>query len=111
MDYATSSMQTLPPHPAYAGEDMPSRVLGRYIGDVKNHEIWADADKIAEAVYGVVDARGEKKIPLRVPLGGDAWGLMKMEHESAGRELDEARELAIWAGKEGQFEALMGVGM
>lgn len=106
-NYATSSLQTLPPHKAYEAEDTPARALGRYMMDVRNHEMWADSERVAEAVYGVVN--GGKEIPLRVPLGGDAWGVIKMEHERAGRELEGGRELAFWAGKEGQFEALMGI--
>ncbi|KAM7198442.1 hypothetical protein V8F20_006203 [Naviculisporaceae sp. PSN 640] len=121
-NYATTSMVTpgshpeaVKIHPAYVKEDTPSRVLEKFIGDEGARRLWADADRIAEVIYGVVgdfEGKGEgKRIPLRVPLGGDAWGVLKMENEKAARELDEIKELAVGAGKEGQLEALMGVSM
>lgn len=120
-NYATSSLitadshpQAVGVHPAYTKEDTPSRVLAKYIENEEARRLWADADRIAEVMYQVVgdfdgkDGEGEgKKIPLRVPLGGDAWGVLKMENEKNGRELDEIKELAVSAGKEGQFEAVM----
>lgn len=127
-NYATTSMvspasqpSSMAVHPAYAKEDTPTRVLERYIADEKSRELWADPDRIAEVIYGVVgdyhqhhqggegEKEEKKKIPLRVPLGGDAWGVLKMANEKAGKELDEIKELAVGAGKKGQLEALMNV--
>ncbi|KAK3319000.1 short-chain dehydrogenase/reductase-like protein SDR [Apodospora peruviana] len=107
-NYATSSMRhTAEKHAAYQGDDMSSRIIEKYIADPKNRESWADANKIAEAVWEVVALRvRERGIPLRVPLGPDAWGALKMDHERNGKLLDEARELALSVGKEGQFDAI-----
>jgi NAD(P)-dependent dehydrogenase (short-subunit alcohol dehydrogenase family) len=103
-DYATRSMVTVEPHPAYAAADSPTRVIERYMEDPEASKNWADVGNVTKAMYGIV-ASG-KEIPLRLPLGPDAWGMLKLENDKAGRMLDEWQELSVGVGKEGQFESL-----
>lgn len=103
-DYGGRSMQSIAPHPAYAAEDTPARVLDRYRRDPKWAAKWADAGDVAAAMYTVV-ASG-KEIPLRVPLGPDAWGLLKADNEKNGVLLDQLKEFSMAAGKEGQLESV-----
>lgn len=51
---------------------------------------------MAEGIYVTVSSDGE--IPRRVPLGGDAWSLLMMDHKRTGRELAAGKELAMRAG-------------
>ena len=40
-------------------------------------------------VKAVVDVVASNDIPLRLPMGSDAWGLMKVEVEGMSMELDK----------------------
>jgi NAD(P)-dependent dehydrogenase (short-subunit alcohol dehydrogenase family) len=103
-DYAGRSMISIEPHPAYAAPDTPTRVLERYMQNPDLYKNWADVDAVSNAMYTIV-ARGTA-IPLRAPLGPDAWGMLKLENEKSGQLLDECKDFAIGVGKEGQFESL-----
>lgn len=109
-NYATTSTQKIAPHPAYAAEDTPARVLERYIEDPANRERWASAEDVVAAMYGIVAGAiredGKTKIPLRVPLGPDAWGMMKAECERIDRELEVIRPVSVGVGQKGQFESI-----
>jgi NAD(P)-dependent dehydrogenase (short-subunit alcohol dehydrogenase family) len=102
--YVSRGMISIEPHPAYAAPDTPARILERYMHDPELSKNWADVDSVTNAMYAIVGSG--KEIPLRVPLGPDAWGVLKLENEKNGRALDEWKEFAIAAGKPGQFESL-----
>jgi hypothetical protein len=55
-------------------------------------EGWGDPNIVAEVIYEVVGSG--KKIPLRLPLGSDAWGMIKMEREAFSKELDELKSIS-----------------
>ncbi len=103
-DYLHRSMVTVEPHPAYAAADTPARVLEGYMQDPEAFKSWAEADDVTRAMYRIVASGNE--IPLRVPLGPDAWGMLKLEDEKAGQMLDQWQEFSVGVGKEGQFESL-----
>ncbi|KAK3896682.1 hypothetical protein C8A05DRAFT_20396 [Staphylotrichum tortipilum] len=103
-DYATRSMLTVEPHPAYAAPDTPARLIEKYMDDPEASKNWADVVSVARAIY-TIGASG-KEIPLRVPLGPDAWGMLKMENDKAGQVLEEWREFSSSVGNEGQLESL-----
>jgi hypothetical protein len=91
-------------HPAYAAPDTPARILERFIADPKNWETWALPGAVASAMHQIVP-RGQR-IPIRVPLGPDAWGLLKVEVEQISKELDELKELSKGVGNPKQFDTL-----
>ncbi len=103
-NYATSSLQAIPVHPAYAAPDMPTRVLEAYIASPEMTQNWADPAAIAAAMYEVV-ARGQV-IPLRLPLGPDAWGMLKAEVAKIDEALEETKEIAHRVGNKGQLESI-----
>ena len=103
-DYLHRSMVTVEPHPAYAAPDTPTRLIERYMQDPEASKNWAEVDSVAKAMYDIV-ASG-KEIPLRVPLGPDAWGMLKLENDKAGQMLDEWQQFSTGVGKKGQFESL-----
>jgi len=55
-------------------------------------------------MYEVV-SRGQR-IPIRVPLGPDAWGLIKDEVKQVDKDLDELRYLSESVGNAKQFDSI-----
>ncbi|KAK1755572.1 hypothetical protein QBC47DRAFT_380689 [Echria macrotheca] len=94
----------IPVHEAYAAPDTPARVLEAYVNDPEASKNWADAATVVQRMYELVAT--EKDIPLRVPLGPDAWTVLKAQNEQNDRLLDQWREFSISAGKQGQVESL-----
>ncbi|KAK2059584.1 hypothetical protein LY76DRAFT_592190 [Colletotrichum caudatum] len=81
------------PHPAYAGADMPARVLDRYVEMGVKSGALTEPEAIAEAIYSIA-SRGER-VPLRVPLGGPAWDFIRQKCELGLADLDEVKELSM----------------
>ncbi|KFY51030.1 hypothetical protein V496_08991 [Pseudogymnoascus sp. VKM F-4515 (FW-2607)] len=94
-NYATSSLKTMANgrHPAYADPTHPTNVLLGYMGKEENRSSWAEPDAIAAAMYRLV-SRGQR-IPIRVPLGADAYGMITMDIESIRKDLDEFKEISL----------------
>jgi len=103
-NYATSSQVSIAPHPAYDAADSPSRVLNGYRANADMRKKWALPEAIAEAMVEVV-SRGQR-IPIRVPLGPDAWGMIKAELNKVGKELDELKELSESVGHPEQLGSI-----
>jgi len=103
-DYSHRSMVTVAPHPAYAAADTPTRLIEAYMNDPQASKNWAEVGGVTKAMYAIVTSG--KAIPLRVPLGPDAWGMLKLETDKAARVLEELRDFSVGVGKEGQFESL-----
>ncbi|KAH7109056.1 retinol dehydrogenase 8 [Dendryphion nanum] len=82
---------------AYAEENTPTNLLRRYHENPAAMEGWADAEAVAEAVVRLVRAGDgtEGKIPLRMPLGADSWGLQRRGLQVAVERLEAAREGAV----------------
>jgi hypothetical protein len=80
-------------------------VLERYVNDEENRKKWAKVEDVVDAMYRIADAGG-KKIPLRVPLGPDAWGMMKAEFARMEQELEEVKPISISVGQKGQLESI-----
>jgi hypothetical protein len=52
-----------------------------------------------------VASRGQR-IPIRVPLGPDAWGMIKAEVDKIGKELEELKELSEGVGNPKQLGSI-----
>jgi hypothetical protein len=104
-NYNTTSAVFTPVHPAYAAADTPSRGILAFIRSPDAKERWALPEDIAAAMYKVA-SRGEK-IPLRVPLGQDAWLFLKQEVETLSKEFDEVRELSESVGGDTKWKSDM----
>ncbi|KAK5661211.1 hypothetical protein OQA88_11102 [Cercophora sp. LCS_1] len=102
-EFAGRSMVAIEPHKAYDHEDSPTRMLKRYMEDEELTKGWADVEVVVGKMWELVEA-GD--IPLRVPLGPDAWGMLKVENEKEAKELDRWRAFSESAGKKGQFESV-----
>jgi hypothetical protein len=57
-------------------------------------------EEAAGGVWGVVERkRAGEKVPLRLPLGSDAWGLVRGDVDGFSKELDEWRGVSEGSGK------------
>lgn len=103
-DTFTGSMVRTASHPAYMASDSPARVLETYILNEDNRKTWSSPESVAAGMYEVVSRC--QIIPLRVPLGPDAWGLMKEEIKHIDQELDELKDLSCHVGSGQQLESI-----
>lgn len=70
----------------------------------ENRTSWAEPDAIAAAMHCLVK-RGQR-IPIRVPLGADAHGMMAMDLKNIRKDLDELKEISISVGDAKQLGAI-----
>ncbi|KAI8963405.1 NAD(P)-binding protein [Daldinia sp. FL1419] len=95
-NYTTSSLQRLPRHPAYDRPDGATTAMLAFMDTPALHAGFAGADEVAERIYAVVGSG--KRIPIRVPLGKDSWGMVMAETERVKEELEEWREFSCAMG-------------
>lgn len=89
------SKARIQPHPDYAGEDMPSRVLEKYVNmGMKSGVGMMEPSDIAETLWGIA-SRGEK-VPLRLPLGAVCWKMAKAKCERSLQELETVKDLSTF---------------
>ncbi|KAI1411715.1 NAD(P)-binding protein [Hypoxylon sp. FL1857] len=96
-NYTTSSLKRMERHPAYADDpNCATNAMLVFMDDAKAHEVFAKPEEVAEAIYKVVGSG--KRIPIRVPLGRDAWGMIMNEVERVKEDLLECREISCAMG-------------
>ncbi|CAJ2509045.1 Uu.00g140710.m01.CDS01 [Anthostomella pinea] len=104
-NYATSSLKRMAKsHPAYDQPHYPANALTAYMMDPKNCEMWAEPTAIAAAIHKLV-SRGQK-IPIRVPLGADAWGMINMDIDNIKKELEELKDISLSVGEAKQLDSI-----
>ncbi|KAI4592713.1 hypothetical protein KJ359_010472 [Pestalotiopsis sp. 9143b] len=104
-NYATSSLKPIAKkHPAYRDPSAPTNQMLSYIQSEQGRELWAEPSALAAAIYHVV-GRGSR-IPIRVPLGADAWGLVAQDIEQIKKELDELKDISMGVGDPKQLETI-----
>ena len=103
-DYLSRSSQPIAPHPAYAAPDTPARVLEKYLESLDATKGFATPGQIAAAMYRVVASGGA--IPLRQPLGPDAWNWLKAAFDQAVVDHENVKEVALSAGSKEQADSV-----
>ncbi|KAI1204848.1 NAD(P)-binding protein [Annulohypoxylon truncatum] len=104
-NFATSSLREISKkHPAYANPSYPTNALLAFIRNAENRKLWASPDAIAAAAYKLVS--GGKRIPIRVPLGADAFGMATQELENIKKDMEEFKEISLGVGDPKQFESI-----
>ncbi|KAE9371997.1 NAD(P)-binding protein [Stipitochalara longipes BDJ] len=81
-----SGMRYSKRHPAYLDPRGPTNQLIAYIQTPGVQDAWGEAELVVKALVKVV-ASGD--IPFRLPMGSDAWGLMKAEVQNIDKELEK----------------------
>ena len=104
-NYATSSLKlTAKRHPAYSDPSAPTNQLLGYMQSEQGRSMWSEPSALAAAIYHVV-GRG-LRIPIRVPLGADAWGMISKDLEDIKKDLDELKEVSLGVGDQKQLETI-----
>ncbi|KAI4194590.1 MAG: hypothetical protein LQ350_007679 [Teloschistes chrysophthalmus] len=104
-NYATSSLKPMAKrHPAYSDPSAPTNQLLGYMQSEQGRSMWAEPSALAAAIYQVV-GRGTR-IPIRVPLGADAWGMISKDLEDIKKDLDELKDISLGVGDPKQLETL-----
>lgn len=103
--YAGTSLKMMKQrHPAYNKQEYPTNALLSYMLDPKSRELWAEPDAVAAAMYQVV-SRGER-IPIRVPLGADAHGMIMADLENVKKDLESIKDLSVGVGSAEQARSM-----
>ncbi|KAI0193599.1 short-chain dehydrogenase/reductase-like protein SDR [Xylaria flabelliformis] len=79
-------------HPAYAAPHMPTNAMLGLLGNEELLKNFSSADDIARGMWELL-TRGQS-IPIRVPLGEDAWDYVVAETDNVKKELDSLREFS-----------------
>ncbi|KAI0813878.1 short-chain dehydrogenase/reductase-like protein SDR [Xylaria sp. FL0064] len=97
-NYATSSLKHMAQrHPAYADPSYPTDALLSYMLSEQGRSLWAESSALAAAIYHIVN-RGNR-IPIRIPLGADAWGMI-------AKDLDELKDVSLSVGNPKQLATI-----
>ncbi|KAI0865543.1 retinol dehydrogenase 8 [Xylaria cubensis] len=79
-------------HPAYAAPHMSTNAMLGLLGNEELLKNFSSADDIARGMWELL-TRGQS-IPIRVPLGEDAWDYVVAETDNVKKELDSLREFS-----------------
>jgi NADP-dependent 3-hydroxy acid dehydrogenase YdfG len=99
----SSNLQMGPRHPAYADPKGPTNVFREYMQNPKAANDWADPILVVQILVKVVEA-GD--IPLRLPIGRDAWGLMSDDVDKTRKEFDKWKSVSESSSSPEQVEGL-----
>lgn len=105
-NYATTSLKMMARgrHPAYSDPMAGTNAMLSYIGQEESRSAWAEPDAIAVAMYRLV-SRGQR-IPIRVPLGADSFGMISADLQEIQKDLDEVKDISLSVSDEKQLESL-----
>lgn len=82
-------------------------MLLAYMKNDESRETWAPVEDVAMAMYHIV-SRGQK-IPIRLPLGPDAWGAIVQDLDKNKELLEELKDLSTGVGNLKQREFLSNI--
>ncbi|KAL8710176.1 MAG: hypothetical protein Q9220_005259 [cf. Caloplaca sp. 1 TL-2023] len=104
-NYATSSLKAIEhKHQAYADPNSPTNQLVGYMQSGQGRSMWSEPSALAAAIYQIC-SRGSR-IPIRLPLGGDAWGMLDADLKTIKKELDEFKEISQGVGDPKQLDTI-----
>ncbi|PHH68070.1 hypothetical protein CDD83_6280 [Cordyceps sp. RAO-2017] len=104
-EYATGSLKAnAHKHAAYADPSLGANVMLGYITSEQGRAAWAEPSALAAAIYLVV-SRGEP-IPVRVPLGADAWGLISKDVDDTKSGLEAVKDISVSVGEAKQLDSI-----
>lgn len=88
-EYAETSLVSVKRHPAYDVPEAPTTRLLAYLENPEARAHWGIADAVARTVFDIVSHRGDRPLPLRLPMGGDARTYIIAKAEGVIKELNE----------------------
>lgn len=105
-EYAGTSMVHIERHPAYAGPDFAATQLFNYLKDPIASANWGEAADVARVVFNVVSHKGDRALPMRLPMGSDAYGLIVAETEVVAKELAAWKTESLSISSEAQLKSV-----
>ncbi|KAJ7197030.1 NAD(P)-binding protein [Mycena pura] len=96
-EWAQGSMQTFPAPPEY-GPTSPSVVMRATLDPSKNDPLGLP-ERMAAAIMRVADVKGP--LPLRLPLGSEAWAIVRGQAQRTLHETDEWAEVSHSTNRDG----------
>lgn len=91
-EFAKGGLKKPERHPAYASPEGPTSQLAQYLSMPNLDADWALPGDLAKTVLEVLE-KGD--IPLRLPMGGDAWGMIKADVEATAGELEKWKNVSL----------------
>jgi hypothetical protein len=88
-EYAETSLVSVKRHPAYDVPEAPTSQLLAYLENEEAKTHWGTAANVAQIVFNAVSHRGDRPLPLRLPMGGDARTYITAKAEAVIKELNE----------------------
>ncbi|KAH8587589.1 hypothetical protein B0O99DRAFT_641426 [Bisporella sp. PMI_857] len=85
-EFAKGSLQSADRHPAYVDPNGPTSQLQEYLAAPAAQENFALPEVMAKTVVKVV---ASDDLPLRLPAGSDAWGMIKKDVDDTLKELEK----------------------
>ncbi|KAI6375112.1 hypothetical protein MCOR25_003006 [Pyricularia grisea] len=86
-----------PHHPAYEAPDTPARAFEAWVNGASTTS-FSSAEGTARAIIEVVQGAKEGaagRIPLRLPIGADAYHVIKAEVDSIAVDLEEFKQVSL----------------
>jgi NAD(P)-dependent dehydrogenase (short-subunit alcohol dehydrogenase family) len=90
-DFATRSMKTAPPHPAYSDPNMAANAFIQYLSDPKNLEGWVPPESAIEKMLQVL---GKEDMPLRLCTGKDAYEALSNADRVRTEEMEKWKHVS-----------------
>ncbi|KAI1394183.1 short-chain dehydrogenase [Hypoxylon trugodes] len=104
-NYATSSLKHIAiKHPAYDNPNFPAKQLLNHMASEQGRALWAEPSDLAVAMYQIVGRR--QRIPIRIPLGSDAWGMVAHDLDSTRKDLEDVKDISFSVGDARQLESI-----
>lgn len=85
-NFATSSLEAAPRHPAY---DLPDGAFNQLATYINMRDTWSDPDNCAQVLFNAVVGQRDRPLPTRLLMGTDAIPYMKDEIKQTLEEIDE----------------------
>ncbi|KAI9736956.1 MAG: hypothetical protein M1834_000545 [Cirrosporium novae-zelandiae] len=77
-------------HPAYEGDERcPYNTLVKFLGDPKARETFVEPVKVARVIFKVVARKGDKPLPLRLPMEETVLQMMRTDMEGIEKDFKE----------------------
>jgi hypothetical protein len=97
-----------PRHPAYVDDPtMPYNQMLAYLSSDQGTANWADPTIVAKVIFEVVtNASEERPLPIRLPLGSDAYGIVKLETEANLKLLEQWADVSKSTSSEEQLKSI-----
>ena len=90
-----ANMDEIARHPAYTDPTCPTNQLRALFEIPEIRASFAHPDGVAEVIWKASSMGG---LPLRLPVGGDAWGAIKSKVDEMQKDLETVRELSLSTG-------------